>query len=570
MKKLGEFTIRKKLLLGFLTIAIMLGGVGILGSVTIEKIAGSGQSMYSYNLQSISQLHMIKEELLYIRSEVQNAILNKDVDTAKTSIVEVNTLMTDTLNYIEYYESNLLSDEERVVWAGFREELVKYQEGIQTLSDLAVTGKFEEAIIIMPQVTEVRIAMTEKIDALIAQNDTIAKEQNDTDIEVANASSMIMYGTVIAGFVIAIVVGLTLSLYISKALEKGVKFAEALGRGDLTVQIKSKSKDELGKLIKGLNIAQQNMKDIVVAIISQSQEVAASSEELSATLEEITSTFDTINGNTKTIASGVMDINASTEELTATIDQVSQGVTQLATRSSEGNNQALEIKKRAIIIKEKGSESKKLTEDLYIEKENNILLSIENGKVVSEIAVIASSIDSIAEQTNLLALNAAIEAARAGEHGKGFAVVADEIRSLAEQAAGYVKEITDVVNNVQRIFQELADNSKEILEFMDSRVRSDYNLLVDTGEKYGVDATFVNDLSQETASMAQELNASTDEIGSAVQTIAGNIEDTSVNTEQILSSMEDTAAAMEQVAATAENQAQIAEKLNQLVLTFKI
>lgn len=179
-------------------------------------------------------------------------------------------------------------------------------------------------------------------------------------------------------------------------------------------------------------------------------------------------------------------------------------------------------------------------------------------------------INGIATQTNLLALNASIEAARAGEHGRGFSVVATEIGSLAEQSARYVKEIQVTVRNVQHAFGNLAENAKDVLEFVDKRVRSDYELLVETGNSYENDAVYVSDLSEDTASMSQELNAATEEIASVMQSIAGNIEDTSISFANIKVNMNETTIAMEQIAKAAEDQAMVAETLSTLVAKFKI
>lgn len=230
-----------------------------------------------------------------------------------------------------------------------------------------------------------------------------------------------MHAILAVGIILAITVGLIISLYISKTTKKVLLFAEAFGEGDLTYSLESKNNDELGKLIIALNHAKEKMKKVVENILIQAQGVTASSEELSSTMEEVNS-----------------------------------GITELASNSTESSQQAT-------VIKENGSSSIQAAENLYEEKQNNILNAIEQGKVVNEIGMIAQSIAAIAEQTNLLALNANIEAARAGEHGKGFAVVANEVKVLAEQCGGYVKNIQNVVSSVQAAFDNLSGNSKDIL-----------------------------------------------------------------------------------------------------------
>jgi methyl-accepting chemotaxis protein len=570
MKFFRDMSIKTKLLTAFITITILMMVVGVLGSLSIIKIADNGETMYSYNLQSVSELHIIKEKSLSIRSELENAIYLEDAQAAKTSVEEIDKLKTEINTVIESYDKRPLSDEAREIWNAFNLDFKSYETERQKVIDFVLAGKYEEAAAALPAVAEIRISMTEKLDELITRNETMAQEKDTENIKIAETSIAQMNIVIVIGLILSLALGIFLSFYIAKALKKGLKFAEALGEGDLTVEVMSSDKDEFGKLISALGQAQTNMKNIVKSIKEQSEEVTNQSEELSCKLEEMTSNFENINSNTESIVKAVMDINTSTEELTDTIDQVNSGVTQLATTSSDGNTESVEIKNRAVTIKKQGKESKKLAENIYVDKQKNIMESIEKGKVVNEIAVIANSIASIATQTNLLALNAAIEAARAGEHGRGFSVVAEEIRNLAEQSAGYVKNITNVVSNVQEAFHYLAENSKEVLDYVDNRVRIDYDLLVETGESYEKDALFVNQLSQETASMAEELNASTEEISSVIQTIAGNMEDTTTSSESILASMNETTIAIEQIAITAQNQAAIAVKLGELVSVFKI
>nr|WP_279289575.1 methyl-accepting chemotaxis protein [Clostridium gallinarum] len=236
----------------------------------------------------------------------------------------------------------------------------------------------------------------------------------------------------------------------------------------------------------------------------------------------------------------------------------------------ESNNEANNIKERAIEIRNKGNESKSIADKLSEEKNQRILEAIEESKVVGEIMKFAESIASIAQQTNLLALNAAIEAARAGEHGKGFAVVADEIRELAEKSSKDVKEIQNIIVNVRKSVNNLTLHSEDLLKFINSNVKEDYQLLIDTGLSYEKDSEYVSDLSTSIAAMTEELNASTNEITNVTKSIASNVEQTSYNSEEILTRLDEVGVSMEDISKATENQAHIAEKLNEMISIFKI
>lgn len=570
MFKIKNLSIRTKLIAGFIAVTMMLSAVSVMGIMGIQTLKKDNEIMYEYHLQNVNEMHLIKENLYAIRSLLLSMATSSNVEIAKNDEIEIEKLKNENQPYIDAIDSRELTTAERKLWDEFNVLLQDYRKKRQALMDYATQGDFTKAQAEIPIVTEIRVAMQDKLDELIEVIINEADKVNQKNSEYYEKVVIFMYSSMSVGFLFAMLLGLFLSNYMKKALNKSLKFAEAIGNGDLTYEIEAHNKDEFGMLIEALNKSKNNLKVIVHKIIDQSGEVSASSEELSATMEELSNDFINISKNTEEIVSDVMDINSITEELTATIEQVDSGISQLASIAEDGNKQSSEIKKRAQDIKIQGTSSKSLADKMYEEKQVKIVHAIEKGKVVDQITVIANSISLIAEQTNLLSLNASIESARAGEHGKGFAVVADEIRRLAEQSGRYVKEISSVVSDVQDAFVDLEKSSSEMLEFIDKRVRSDYDLLVLTGVNYDKDASFVNEFSHDTASMSEEMNASTEEISSVIQSMANNIQSTSNSSEEILKSMNRTKQAIDQVSEMAVKQADIAEVLGGLVKSFKI
>lgn len=571
MKFIRDSSIKVKLTVGFLVIAILLCGIGLLGILSVKRINDNASSMYSDYLQSVDELHQIKGNIMNTELVLQylKQIGNRDNTDHLSQTIDDITDRNKVI--IEIYEGREMTESEKPSWNSLQQALGNYRVE-RTIAIDAIKGS--NGVTAVKSIDGLRKYSESTFDAinnLIAINQDLAKKQDQINYRVYKDSSAVMTIMVIAGFIISLLLGIYLSTYIPEATKKGLNFAEALGEGDLTFNIdEPKSNDELGRLIRALKDAQGKMRATIIQISAESEDVSASSEELSATIEEINSTFGTISNNSLGIVNDMQEINAATKELTATIQEVNSGVTQLASSSSNGNTESLKIKERAGLIKVKGQKSRIIATKLFEEKEQAILNAIEEGKVVNEISIIAESIASIAAQTNLLALNAAIEAARAGESGRGFAVVADEIRKLAEQSERYVTGIQSVVGNVGSAFTNLAMNSQDILEFIDEGVRKDYDLLIDTGEHYEKDAVFVDGLSQETAAMAEELNASTEEIASVIQSMANNTNQASHNSNEIMTGMNETASSLEQIAAAAEHQALTAEKLNSLIQLFKI
>lgn len=570
MKIIRNLSIKVKLLTGFIVIALLIGVTGFFGKFGMSKIENSAQEIYTKNLQRIDEIHSIKENLLDEMSIVQGMIIDGNPTKTAEGIKIINEIKSANITYVENYSKRTMSDDEKRAFDGYVSNLENYASVQSEIFDLLNKENYVEAIKKKDELFEARDNMFEKLNELIKINQTLAKEANDNNAEDYKITINIMHIILGVGITLAVIIGTILSRYISNAVKKGLLFAEALGNGDLTYSLESKSNDELGKLIKALNNAKNKMKSVIENIIDQAQGMTSSSEELSATLEEMANNFNNIDRNTSHIVMNIQEINSSTEELSATMEDVNSGINQLAANSTESSHQSVQIKDKASEIREKGYNSKNAADKLYGEKQSKIINAIEQGEVVEEISIIAKSIASIADQTNLLSLNASIEAARAGENGKGFAVVADEVKELAEQSAEYVKNIQNVISNVKVAFNNLSDNSKDILNYIDNRVRKDYDLLIDTGEKYEKDAVFVSDLSQNIASMTEELNASTEEISSVIQTIAGNMQNTKDSSEEILVGIGETNKAIEQVAVVAQEQSIRAEKLTELVLNFKI
>ncbi|MDF2609572.1 MAG: methyl-accepting chemotaxis protein [Lachnospiraceae bacterium] len=570
MKLVRNTSIKTKLLTGFMTIAILLTAVGGLGIYGVQEIQKNAERTYNDNLKSIEQLHLIKENLLNIRSELESAVLYWNKTKTDGAIKRMETLTEESATLVSNYSKMSMTDDMKKIYDNFQNQLEGYHGIRMEIATMATEGKYNQAEQKLIDFNMKRNTINTVLDGLIQKNQAIARKDYEANITMFNGLRQALIGAMAVGIALALFIGLYLSFYISKITKKGLALAEAIGNGDLTYHVEIKSNDELGKLIKALNKSREDIRSLIHNIVDQAQEVTASSEELSATLEEMTSTFAQIDKNTGMIVDNIQDINAITEELSATVEQVSTGVSRLSSDSVQSKEESVEIKNRAIEIMNKGKESKTVADQLYDEKEHKIIGAINQGKVVDEIIVFADSIAAIAEQTNLLAINAAIESARAGEQGKGFAVVANEIRVLAEKSSGYVKNIQSVVSNVQSAVGNLSDNSKDVLDYINSRVKEDYKLLIDTGSSYEKDAVYVNDLSQNIASMAEQLNTSTEEIAAVVHTIANNVQSTNMSSEEILTSMAQVAIAIEDVATTAQHQSEIAEELSRMTSVFKI
>ncbi len=374
--------------------------------------------------------------------------------------------------------------------------------------------------------------------------------------------------------IILIALGIFTSFIISKGISKPLNkikvLAERLAKYDFSTPISVTTSDEFGQTVLALNTAEANVKELVKTIMIDSEEISCSGEELSATVEEMTAKLETMSCHTKAITNEVTECTTASEQVSASVQKVDYNINTLSQKAADGSNNALKIKERSNEIQSNYKYVIEENKKVYLEKKENIVNSIKDGRVVENIKVMAGTISDIAKKTNLLALNAAIEAARAGEKGRGFAVVAEEVRKLAEQSSRAVAEVEETIDKVKEAFQNLSGSSNELLRFMQEDINVQFKSFAKVGEEYSNNADFVSNMSEELATMTGNLTLTISQVNEAVQNMAQMSQKSSKNSDEIGESVSESVHAMDQIAKTAQEQSQLAQNLNELIQKFKI
>lgn len=570
MKWLGNLKTAQKLISSFIVVSLFVGIVGFIGVLGMGKINSNAVLMHDYNLESIKQMNTIRRNVGDIRFNILLVYSQKNLSNHNEIENEINELENENNNIISNYEKTLISDAEKPIFTKLKNDLENYKAVYKTVIKNVNEKDFTAADANYAKIASIRTEIYSDMDKLLKLNtddaDNAYKENNSTYKKSLYQIAVITF----LGLFFALALGIVISIWISRQIKRVLTFAEALGKGDLTQLIEIDTKDEIGNLARALNQASENVKGLITEIMNSASDISATSEELSATVEEVSSKMEVVSQSTEQISNGIENLSANTEEINASAEEISANTNGLAKRANDAEMSVSEIKKRALDIKEKAAKNIELGNSIYDEKRSNILKAIEDAKVVGEVKIMADSIGSIAGQTNLLALNAAIEAARAGEQGRGFAVVADEVRKLAEQSSQAVLNIQSMVGQVQAAFAGLSQSGQDVLEYIANNVKPDYELLMNTGIQYERDSDFVNDIIEEISSSSRQMNEVVEQVSSAIQNVSLTAEESASSSEEILGSINEITIAISDVAKSAQSQAELAQRLTDMVQKFKV
>ncbi|MCG8510726.1 MAG: methyl-accepting chemotaxis protein [Rhodospirillales bacterium] len=418
-------------------------------------------------------------------------------------------------------------------------------------------GMIEEYVVAFNQVHDLvkerNVLVLDTLDQVGPQIASLGKQileslaQSGSEVESSVTQQVQRSQLTIIGIVaVAMVIGIVASLLITRAVVKPISnLVERIkdisqGEGDLTQRVDEDRSDELGELGQWFNTFVRKIHDIIVELSSVTREVSSSSTQIAASSEEM--------------AAGMQQQSEQTTQVSSAVEEMSATVVEVARKSADAANTAEVAGKQA----NEGGQVVSQTVDgiraiAGVVNESAAAIN-ELGKRGEQIGQVIEVITDIADQTNLLALNAAIEAARAGEHGRGFAVVADEVRKLAERTMQATEEVATSIKAIQEETNAAVQRMSSGTEKVDEGVR----LAESAGESLG---SIVSD-SKNVAEMIQSIAAASEEQSAASEEISRNVESINAVTRQ-------SAEGAGQAAAAATQLSVKAEELQTLVNQFK-
>ncbi|GED68967.1 methyl-accepting chemotaxis protein [Brevibacillus reuszeri] len=371
------------------------------------------------------------------------------------------------------------------------------------------------------------------------------------------------------GLLILVAVIYFFSKYLTKQIDRANQLSHALSNGDFTASMDIKTVDEMGVMANRFNAMTTTLRETLGQVSYSAQQVAATSEQLMASAEQTSRATEQIAQSVQEIAFGTEQQVEATNQGSDVITEIAQhisvmekGIEEVSSSTAETNRQATEGNLMAV----------KTVEHMnVIHSQMNQTAGIVNalGRRSEEIGQMISLITTIAAQTNLLALNAAIEAARAGEQGRGFAVVADEVRKLAEQSSSAAEQVSTIVADIQRD----TESAINAMTHGSTILGEGMTLVQSTGtafEQITGSAAQLFTRTEEVSDEMRQISQQMQNIVSAIRNISQVAEQSAGNSQTVAAAAEEQNASMQEISAAATMLAKMAEEMNDAIRTFKL
>jgi methyl-accepting chemotaxis protein len=530
MSWLNDAKLSTKLITAFVLCALITLVVGLLGSSGVSQLSQSLRAVFENNLVSVAGTAQTKVKAVGQSRDLYRLYVayatNAPQSVKDEFIASMNANRQASEQAFAEYRRTPLADDERAAGDKMDRDWPAYQAVLQRYIALLQAGDLEQArgLLLGDLQTSYRLVMDE-LTVMVDSNERQVKQGGIDAGEQESSAIAVLYTGIVLAFIAALGLGLFISRLISRPIATAVVSAQRIASGDLTQPIVSTSRDETGQLLSALGDMQTSLKTTIQQIASASDQLASAAEELNAVTESGSRGLVRQNDEIQQAATAVTEMTSAVEEVARNAVSTSEASQATSQQASSGRDKA-----RDAVTAINGATSEIATSSTMVKD-----LAVQ----VRDIGKVLDVIRGIAEQTNLLALNAAIEAARAGEQGRGFAVVADEVRALAARTQASTGEIEGMINSVQASAnqavgamdkshalvtdtQALAHATGQALEQIAEGIAqiNDRNLVIATASEEQahvareVDRNLVNiqDLSTQTAAGAHQTSASTQEL----------------------------------------------------------
>lgn len=343
------------------------------------------------------------------------------------------------------------------------------------------------------------------------------------------------------------VVGVVASIATSRPYQKVVVSADKISNLDVSndevATRLSKRTDESGDIAKALVGVKAQLNNIVTELMGESETLRLDSAKIKKSATDVSEASADNSAVTEELSAGMSNISDTTERIKDRVNMVNKQANELDTVAQESKRSSYEILTRAEGLGKQSKEATKKAETMLGDIEVQVKRAAERAEAVNKITALTDTISEIASQTELLSLNASIEAARAGDQGRGFAVVADEIGKLASSSTEAVSDIVSIVQDIKEAVSDMLTTMNTTTDFINELVKKEFGEFAKVGEQYVVDAGTFRDTMDSFITSIGELNTNVDVITTAISEINSTLSETNVGVSEIADRTEEMAEA---------------------------
>ncbi|WP_419570819.1 methyl-accepting chemotaxis protein [Rheinheimera sp.] len=539
---LRQFKIGSRLMGGFAVLGLLVLLQGSLALVNMKQMRSTAEEIETNIIPTLNALSGLNMQMMRVRIFTFRLMQAETAEQQQQILTTLESIKVEVAAEEKVYESLISLDGERVLYNQFKDARSLYLAGQQRLVEQVLAGNNAEAKRISNEELSTHADnMTKALIALNKLNTDYSTEQTEVSGRNFESAQLLIISAIVVALLLASVIAVALTRSINRPMLQAVELAEVVAEGDLTRTIATEGQDEATQLMVALQKMQQNLRDALAHISSSSAQLASASEELNSVTEDSSRGLQQQNDEIQQAATAITEMSSAVDEVASTATQTAEASNESARLAQKGQRQVNETASAIGLMNEDVAKTSGLVQELAVQAQ-------DIGKVLDVIR-------AIAEQTNLLALNAAIEAARAGEAGRGFAVVADEVRALAHRTQVSTKEIEEMIGKIRggtadavNAMQHSADKAAQALTV--ARAAGEALLVItDRINKISDSNLVIASAAEEQAKVAREIDRN-----------IVNISDLAAQT----------AAGANQTSASAHELSRLAVDLNGLVTRFKV
>lgn len=570
MKFLQNINISKKILfiIMFSTIALLL--IGLFGMYGMKDMADNSQEMYEESLLPNTYIAKVQNFRRTNDSYVIELMITTDEKRNQELLEAIKKNTEEADQYVKKLDAIQFSPKEAETYKAFKDAYSSFRSLQEEVTSLAINNFNDSAYnLYTTNLQSKRNIINSQLDELQEANEAEAERISKANDSHYTTMMLVTAGIIIVAVVLAILFGLYISAMIVNPIKRLKTLMEKGGEGDFSERSAYIGKDEVGSLSDSYNTMAEGMKELIETLTETSHHLASSSEQLSSSSEESSRASEHISetiqdlaeiseSQMKLIASsskGIQSVNDTTGSITERAKKVAETAEQTSGVSAEGAKRISEVTKQM----------KSINHNVATLAQS--IATLESR--INQIGDITMVITAISSQTNLLALNAAIEAARAGEQGKGFAVVADEVRKLAEQTAGSAEQITILVSQIQTDSKNTSLSMTTAANDVDAGI----GIVQDAGDSFKEIERSVNELVilvEEVSGSLDQLKEHTNTINHSILEVNNMASEAASSTENVSAATEEQVASMQEIAASSTSLAKLASVLQEKIKQFKI